>query len=92
MPVYTVGHEETYDIRLAIHGDGFVKKGASDNYVGGFACQTVPAARLLIREFGKEGEWAVYELEADWNKDAVPSNNGWWYALRNDSVVIRKVS
>jgi len=91
MSVYTVGHEKVYDREAILQGDKFEKLGKTDIYPGGFACETPEDARRLITEFEKQGKWAVYELEADWDKDTEPSENGWWHALINDARILRKV-
>lgn len=88
---YTVGHERNYDRGIVDHGRGFMKAGRQDGYLGGFVLRTVREAYRLIGEFGKRGEWAVYELDADWGRDTVPSKDGWWHDLVNDSVITRKV-
>ena len=90
--VFTVGHESNYDQGIIEHGDAFRKLGRREDYPGGFACCSVYDAQRLIDEFEKRGEWAVFELDADWERDTVPSENGWWHALINDSVVTRKVA
>lgn len=99
MPVYTVGNEKNYDYGIKKYGDEFKKLGKTPGcditgglpYAGGFACQTPEDARRLLEEQGRVGEWAVYELAADWEKDTVPSKNGWWHALIRDAVIVKKV-
>lgn len=90
--VFTVGNAATYDAGMNEHGSGFRKVGRRPNYPGGFACRTIDDAARLIEEFGKGREWAIYELYADWDRDTVQSEDGWWHALINDATVIRKVS
>ena len=91
MPVYTVGHEESYDDGIKGLGKAFLKLGRKNDYPGGFAVCSVDDAIRLIEEQDKVGYWAVYELDADWEKDTVQSLNGWWHALINDSLILRKV-
>jgi hypothetical protein len=90
--VFTVGNEESYDAGIKQLGLTFQKTGRRDNYPGGFACQTLDDANRMINACNKRGEWAVYELAADWDRDTVPSKNGWWHALIHDSVIVRKVT
>ncbi len=89
--VFTVGYAPTYDRSISELGDNFQKLGRTEDYAGGFAVSSFSDAERLIDEFDQRGMWAVYELAADWERDTVPSDNGWWHALVKDSVVIRKV-
>lgn len=89
--VFTVGNEEHYDRGIREHGRKFMKSGRSAGYSGGFACRTAADAERLIDDRGKRGEWAVYKLDADWDRDTVPSENGWWHALVNSARVVGKV-
>jgi hypothetical protein len=91
MTVFTVGNEERYDKGLKKYGKLMEKTGRRPDYAGGFAVQTADDASRLIEEMGKTGEWAVYELDADWDKDTTPSDNGWWHALLRDSTILRKI-
>ena len=91
MSIFTVGNEVNYDRGILVQGSKFLKVGRRDGYPGGFACKFASDAARLIAEFGKCGEWAVYEILASWDTDTAPSANGWWHALIHDSVVIRKV-
>ena len=90
MFVYTVGNEEFYDRRLQENRE-LIKLGRHRDYPGGFAVKSIKDAYRLIKEFGKQNEWAVYELDANWSKDTLQSKNGWWHALINDSLVLRKI-
>lgn len=89
--VFTVGHEANYDRGIVEYGKKFQKLGRRKDYPGGFAVRTPEDAERLIDEQGKRGEWAVYALAADWEKDTVPSENGWWHALVKSSRVVRKI-
>lgn len=89
--VFTVGHEANYDRGIVEYGKKFQKLGRRKDYPGGFALRTPEDAERLIDEQGKRGEWAVYALAADWEKDTVPSENGWWHALVKSSRVVRKI-
>lgn len=89
--VFTVGHEANYDRGIVEYGKKFQKLGRRKDYPGGFAVRTPEDAERLIDEHGKRGEWAVYALAADWEKDTVPSENGWWHALVKSSLIICKI-
>jgi hypothetical protein len=89
--VFTVGNQQSYDRGIIEHGREFKKLGRRNTYPGGFAVRTPAEAERLIDESGKRGEWAVYELQAEWDRDTVTSDTGWWHALINDSTVIRRV-
>ena len=91
MSVFTVGNEKNYDRGIASCGREFKKLGKDLAYPGGYACRTPEDARKLIVQEGRESEWAVYELEADWEKDTESSENGWWHVLLLDAVIVRKV-
>lgn len=91
MSVFTVGTAEAYDEGIRTRGDEFKKLGRRENYPGGFACNSIDDAKRLIDTFGKRGVWAVYELNAEWDRDTVKSKHGWWHALINDSIILRKV-
>lgn len=90
-PVFTVGSEQAYDNNLKYLGAKFRKLGRSLDYPGGYALRSVADARRLIKEQGPGCDWAVYELDADWDVDTVPSKNGWWRALIWSRQIIRKV-
>lgn len=89
--VFTVGNEEAYDHGIQTLGDDFLKLGKRPNYAGGYALSSVEDAQMLIDEQDMRGTWAIYELDADWEKDTVVSRNGWWRALLRDARIIRKV-
>ncbi len=91
--IYTVGYEKGYDVQLAdpTKAPGFLKVGRNGSYPGGFAVRTPLEAARLIEEWGKTGEWATYELDADWEADTKPSLQGWWHALQRDARIVRKV-
>lgn len=90
--VLTVGYEPMYDRGIQELGDKFQKLGRTKDYAGGFAVSSFADAQRLIAAFDQRGQWAVYELDADWDRDTVKSDNGWWHALLKDSIVMRKVT
>lgn len=90
--IYTVGFEVGYDEQLAgPNAHRFDKVGRNGSYPGGFAVRTPMEAARLIHEWGKEGEWATYEVDADWDADTKPSLQGWWHALQRNARILRKV-
>jgi hypothetical protein len=89
--VFTVGHAPTYDRGIRELGSKFKKLGRTKDYAGGFAVKSPDDAKRLINEFNKHNEWAIYEIEADWDTDTIPSTNGWWHALLKSSIVLRKI-
>lgn len=91
MPVFTVGNEKMYDRGLKKYGKLMEKKGRTRNYAGGFALRSPEDASRLIEEMGKANEWAVYMLDADWEKDTAPSNDGWWHALLRNATILQKI-
>jgi len=93
LDTYTVGCRASYFTALR---EGPVKKlGARpksrqypDGYPGGYAVHAVEDGEQLLREFGKEGEWAVFGLKADWETDTEPAEDGWWHNLLVDSYIV----
>ncbi len=92
LSVFTVGHEGNYDRGIIEYGSAFLKSGRSEHYPGGFAVRSPEEAERLIDDHGMRGEWAVYGLAADWEKDTAPSESGWWHSLVNDSPIVRKIT
>ena len=90
--IFTVGSEEAYDKNLAELGAAFEKLGTTGDYPGGFACRTAEDADRLIDERGKRGDWAVYEVRAEWGKVTRPSRHGWWHGWIKTSRILRKVT
>ena len=87
--VFTVGNEAVYDRGLAEHGSDFKKLGRRGDYPGGYAFQSVDAARWLIAREGND--WAVYKLDAQWDTDTAQSPNGWWHALLRSRRILKKI-
>lgn len=86
--IYTVGNREHYLQGLAAPPPGgFMKLGRRGGYPGGYAFLTREDAQRRIEETG-ETQWAVFGLDADWERDTVPSQNGWWHALVNDRPIL----
>jgi len=91
--VLTVGNRTYYDFGIFKYGDLFRKSGANalSGYPGGFAVHTLEDGLRLIDERSKSDDWAVYRLDATWGEDTTPSKNGWWHALKVDSIVVERV-
>lgn len=89
--IFTVGNEKNYDQGLLEYGERWLKLGRTDTYSGGYAFKTAEDAARLIEEQDMRGEWAIYAVEADWEKDTAPSEHGWWHALLKTSRVLCKV-
>lgn len=97
--VFTIGHERNYDRGLREQGETFYKLGRrgyaghwGPSYPGGYAFSSVADAARRIVEAGRVGEWAVYELAADWEADTEPSEDGWWNSLVNDARIVRRAA
>lgn len=89
--IYTIGHQENYDKALREHaalGQVTYKTGQGADYPGGYAFQTAEDAQRRIAEAYPERNFAVYEVDADWEGDTYPSAEGWWHHLKEDRPII----
>ncbi len=89
--IYTLGHRPSYikALRSAAAINKPLKKvGRSEGYPGGYAFKTVNDAERRIAEKYVEKDYAVFVLLADWDKDTVPSEEGWWHALVNSAPIV----
>ncbi len=99
--IYTLGHGKSYRHRIETYGADFRKVGRNevhkyehipDNYPGGYAFLTEADALKRIEETiaedGHNHGLEVFGLIADWDKDTVKSEHGWWHALLNDSQIV----
>lgn len=99
--IYTIGNGESYRKGIKVLGKEFKKVGYNDvhkhpfiekDYAGGYAFLTKEDAQRRIDEIfkrdGKSYGFEVFGLEADWEKDTAPSNNGWWHFLLTDSKIV----
>lgn len=59
-----------------------------EDYLGGYAVETVADARRLIGENYPGQGFTVFGLLADWEKDTEPSANGWWHHLVKDAFIV----
>ena len=83
--IYSIGHRKTY-LRGLEEGN-LLKRGRYDDYPGGYAFRTKENAQRRIDE-AYDDTYAVFGLDADWERDTVPSQNGWWHALIVDRPII----
>lgn len=70
--IFTMGHKESYDSGIAMHGAAFLKLGKTDDYKGapypgGAAFKTYADAQAYASAY--HPTWAVYGVLADWDKD-----------------------
>lgn len=80
--IYTIGHRENYLKAIAIYGT--ILKG-----IGGYAFQTFEDASRRIEELKKQKEWVVWGLDANWETDTQPDEDGgWWRVLARTSHII----
>ena len=99
--IYTLGHGENYRDGIEKYGTDFRKVGRNevhkydhipDNYPGGYAFLTEKDARKRISEIiiedGHDHGLEPFGLIADWDKDTVKSEHGWWHALLNNSQIV----
>jgi hypothetical protein len=92
--IYTVGHKANYLQAIADSDEGCIQKvGKTDDlngqpYPGGYALRTYEDAQRLLEEVGHVDDWAVFGLDADWEQDTEPSQDGWWHNLLRDAWII----
>ena len=88
--IYTVGTEVNYDKGFIEQGEAFAKLGKTGDYRGGFAVNSIEDAKKFIEEQKMEELWAVYEVDADWDKDTEQHEGEWWRRLVKTSKILRK--
>ncbi len=92
--IYTIGHAVSY--QAAIAENGSIQKLGRDsnssqkpkNYPGGYAFETRKDAIRRIEEAYPGRGYVVFGMKADWAKDTIPSHDGWWHNLINDSEIV----
>lgn len=87
--IFTIGHQGNYDKALREHaalGQVTYKTGQGDGYPGGYAFQTAADAERRIAEVYPDHGFAVYEVDADWERDTHPSAEGWWHPSQRGST------
>ena len=99
--IYTLGHGKSYRAGIDELGKDFKKVGKNDvhkhdhipdDYLGGYAFLTEADARRrvseIILENGNDQGLEPFGLIADWDRDTIKSEHGWWHALLNDSRIV----
>jgi hypothetical protein len=91
--IFTIGHEENY-LRSAKEYGEVIKAGRRgpcerfpQGYEGGYAFKTAEEARRRIDEAYSGMGFAIFGLEADWEKDTGPTSN-WWHSLLIDARIV----
>jgi len=94
--IYTIGHAERYNKWLEQCKEEerpLEKRGRNDEYAGGSVWPTAEEAWKHIKnESPRLDEYSVYEVDANFEKDTVPSKNGNWNDLLVTSVITREVA
>jgi len=86
--IYTIGHRESYlkyFKELVSSGCPPMKKGRTNMYSGGSVWQTHEEA---LSHADPRGEYSVFGVMADWEKDTVPSELGDWHDLLYDRELV----
>ncbi|MGB1249037.1 MAG: hypothetical protein ACPG8W_00275 [Candidatus Promineifilaceae bacterium] len=88
--LYTVGPRNVYKAQAEVWGRPLLKVGRSDDYLGGCVFQNVETAQRFIAEKtdGHGDRFGVFGVEADWQSDTIPSEDGWWHHLLLDKRII----
>lgn len=87
--IYTIGHRENYWQAILESEKGVIlKTGRTDDYVGGYAFQTIADASKMIDSMPNGEYFAVFGLDADWDDDTELSRDGWWHNLINSVPII----
>lgn len=94
--IYTIGHKVNYLNAIEKHGtiQKLGKKPPGDDpdypngYPGGYAFRTLEDARRGLVEEDKHGTWAIFGIDADWEQDTEPSNDGWYHHLIRDADIV----
>lgn len=80
--IYTIGHTSSYEIYFKEQGVP-KKLGRTEDYQGGSVWKTRKEAEDYCPE-----NYSVYGVDADWEKDTAPSENGNWHDLLKTSRLI----
>lgn len=86
--IYTIGRTEFYAPLFAEDTPRPKKLGRVLSYPGGSVWETQAAAQAYLDEQGIAGEYSVYGVDADWEKDTAPRKDGatWNDLLRNGDL------
>lgn len=92
MMIYTIGHAETYRNTMSQITEPMLKVGKGiwqgQPYEGGYAFRTYEDAMRRIDEAYPDWGFDVFGMEADWDTETEPSEEGWWHHLLVDAPVI----
>lgn len=80
--IFTIGHTKTYRHYFKYLPDKFMKTGKRDDYPGGWVWKTMEEARANCPR-----GYSVYGVEADWEKDTIPTGYN-MHNLKIDSKLI----
>ena len=89
--IYTIGSAKSYLDAMLASGEVVHKSGAGSpaGYIGGYAFKTIEDAQRRIDEYGDSPyQFSIFGLDADWEKDTVPNDEGWWHNLTKDAPLI----
>ena len=90
--IFTIGHKKSY--LQAIAENGSIKKlgkcilTSGEPYTGGYAFLTQADAQRRIDEAYPERGFAVFGLDADWDKDTIRTDGKWWHSLLRDAEIV----
>ncbi len=85
--LYTVGPQWRYKAFIEVWGNLY-KQGRTENYPGGCVFQTITDAHRYIEKTESTKKLGVFGLQATWNVDTEPSEDGWWHHLLNDRPIL----
>lgn len=93
--LYTVGNQRFYDESLSVSastGVPYMKLGPNKitRYDGGFAFDSIAAANRFKRAQGRS-DWAVYELDGDFEKDSYKSPFEGIHRITRSLEILRRV-
>lgn len=77
---YTIGHTKNYLNAFQQPGARVFKN------MGGYVFLTREEAQRRIIEEGKEGEWSIFGLKAEFHQ-LQPSSDGWWHELKEQAEI-----
>ena len=81
--IYTIGQTTAYEENFK-NLKVVEKLGRTKDYAGGSVWKTKKEALKNC-----PADYSVYGVEADWDRDTVPSKEGSWHDLINTSVLVR---
>lgn len=85
--IYTIGKEKSYLDSIERVGE-IEKMGRNDAYRGGYAFNSYKDAQHRIDEAYLGWGFAVFGMDANWERDTVQASDGWWHNLLTDATII----